>query len=194
MFKKLLPIILITILGISIYLMTQKTENVKISYKEDTSFRLNTQDGVITNKQFLGKSVVLYFGFMNCPDICPTTLFDIQKSFEQLSPQEVKNTQVIFVSVDPSRDKVKALKEYVQYFHPSFIGATADETVLKDMANRYHADYRYEELENSALDYTVEHTTRIYLLDTKGKLSKMLSTHNIETQQITQAIKTALEE
>jgi protein SCO1/2 len=82
---------------------------------------------LVTNKQFEGKWTLLYFGFARCPDICPSEMVKVGKVMDTLAkehPELAKNLQPIFVSVDPARDSLKALKEYGKDFHPSYVFLT----------------------------------------------------------------------
>ena len=129
---------------------------------------------------------------MNCPDVCPTALSDVKKAFKNLSEDEINDTQVIFVSVDPSRDSLKGLDDYVKYFHKSFIGATSNEKYLKDLTSRYYAYFSYDKQKDSAVGYTVSHTARLYILNKKGKLVNTLSSNKIDIKAISDAIKDVL--
>jgi len=190
--KKPLVLLLIIIFGISIYLLT-KQKDVISKFPDNHKFKLATIDGEIDTNSFKDKAIVIFFGYMNCPDICPTALTDIQSAFKNLSKDEIKNTQVIFVSVDPSRDSLQDLSDYVKYFHPSFIGATSDEKTIKELTGRYYAYYSYEKQENSAIGYTVSHTTRMYVLNKNGKLVKTISSNKVDISLISNSIKDVLD-
>ena len=192
MIKKIIPFILVFILALSMYLMTKEQPKYNKYDGGDYSFKLNTINGQITNNDFKDKIVILFFGYMNCPDICPTALTDINSAFKNLSEDEKKNIQVIFVSVDPSRDKLDKLDEYVKYFNSSFIGASSDEKTLKELTARFYAYYSYDKQKNSAVGYTVSHTTRIYLLNQTGNLVNTLETNKIKIELISNSIKELL--
>jgi protein SCO1/2 len=172
--------------------MITNTNKPSNKFDGDYSFVLNSKDGKIDSTLYKDKVLILYFGYMNCPDICPTTLYDLNNAINTLDDKTKKQIQVIFVSVDPSRDKIDKLDDYVKYFNKNFIGATNDETYLKDLTSRYMAYYKYEKQDKSAIGYTVAHTTRIYIVSKNTKLSETLSTHNIDIKQISKAIKQAL--
>jgi protein SCO1/2 len=187
--RNLLPLVLVVILAISIYLMTKEQPKYNKYDGGDFSFNLNTVNGQITNNDFKDKIIILFFGYMNCPDICPTALTDINNALKNLSKDKLKDVQIIFISVDPSRDKLKNLDEYVKYFNKSFIGASSDEKTLKELTARFYAYYSYDEQKNSAVGYTVSHTTRIYLLNQTGKLINTLETNRIKIDLISNSIK-----
>jgi protein SCO1/2 len=179
-------------MGFSVFLMLKSPSSINKFKGADHSFKLNTISGKITNETFKGKVIVLFFGYTNCPDICPTALTDISNAFKNLTQKEKKNTQIIFVSVDPSRDNLKDLNNYVKYFNKNFIGATSDTKTLKNLTQRFYAYYSYEKQKNSAVGYSVSHTTRIYILNKNGKLVNTLSSTNVKISNISDVIKKVL--
>ncbi len=193
--KRLTLIITFSLLVIGVFLITQPNKsNVKANKyaQDDHSFILNSKNGQITNDTFKGKAVVLFFGYMNCPDICPTALTDINNAMKDLTSDEKKNTQVVFVSVDPKRDTVGLLDEYVKYFNDSFIGATSSVKYLRKLTRKFYADFSYHEDKNSAAGYSVAHTGRIYILNKQGKLVNTLGSNQVIISDITKAIKEVL--
>ena len=107
---------------------------------------------------------------MYCPDICPTTLSLVSSALNKLDSNNAREFQLIFISVDPQRDKVKGLKEYVSYFYPSAIGITSNEKYLKKISSNYGTYYAKENLKNSKMGYSVAHTSFVYIMDKDGKL------------------------
>jgi protein SCO1/2 len=138
--------------------------------KNDISFTLNGFNKTISLSDFKGKVVLVYFGFTHCPDICPTSLYLMSNTINKLSNEEQSKVVPIFVSVDPSRDTIKILNEYVKYFSKKLIGLTADKKTIDEVTRKYNAFYSMVPMKNSVLKYTVSHTTRIYIIDKKGKL------------------------
>jgi protein SCO1/2 len=134
-------------------------------------FTLNSYRGAVSLRQFQGNAVVLYFGYTWCPDICPSTLALISAALEEMSEAERARVQPLFVSVDPARDRVERLKEYVEYFHPKLIGLTGDESVIAEVAKRYGAAYQVH-MEEGQENYVVDHTADTYLIDADGRLVK----------------------
>jgi protein SCO1/2 len=145
------------------YLWEKNKEN-------DISFTLNGFNKTISLSDFKGKVVLVYFGFTHCPDICPTSLYLMSNTINKLSNEEQSKVVPIFVSVDPSRDTTKILNEYVKYFSKKLIGLTADKKTIDEVTRKYNAFYSMVPMKNSVLKYTVSHTTRIYIIDKKGKL------------------------
>jgi len=133
-------------------------------------FVLNSDSGEVRLQDLRGQLVLMYFGFTSCPDVCPTALSTIAASMRQLSPDLEAQIQPLFVSVDPDRDTLDNLAKYSAYFHPRMLGVTGDIETLDQLVKNYGAYYRHIPLENSALDYTVDHTSRVYLIGRQGEL------------------------
>ena len=166
----LAPIILFAV-GLFIILPYYQNQQIVKRY----AFTMNSLDGKVSLSDFKGKFAIVYFGYMDCPDICPTTLTMISQALHKLSPQDAKKFQLIFISVDPDRDKVKGLREYASYFYPTAIGITSNAKYLKKVSVNYGAYYKKIYLKGSKLNYSVAHTSFIYIMDKAGKLAKRIS-------------------
>jgi protein SCO1 len=121
------------------------------------SFKLSEQEGNI---------VLMFFGYSNCPDVCPVTLSDFKKMRTELGPQ-ADRVRFVFVTTDPERDSHDRLLEYLGFFDPSFIGLTGDRAELEPVWEAYGV-YQARIETGSASGYTVDHTSRVYLIDTQG--------------------------
>ncbi len=119
-------------------------------------------------KDFRGKWVVLFFGYTHCPDVCPTTLGDTAAALRLMTPEQAKQIQVIFVSVDPERDALPMLRDYVTYFHPGFLAMTGGEAELTKVAADFRIIYR-RQVTSGVSGYLIDHTAGSYLLDPKGR-------------------------
>ena len=115
-----------------------------------------------------GKIVLLFFGYTSCPDVCPTTLAELNQAMGQLG-DDAKNVQVVFVTVDPGRDTPERVQEYVNHFNSNFIGLSGTEDELTKVWNDY-GTYREIVEGTSALGYLVNHTARVTLVDADGNL------------------------
>ena len=133
-------------------------------------FSLLDPDGnVRTLADFKGKVVVMFFGYTQCPDICPTTLTEMQQVMTLLGPQSDK-VQVLFVTVDPERDTAAILKQYVPSFDPRFLGLRpADEAALEKVAKDFKIYYK-KVPGKSPGSYTMDHTAGSYAFDPQGRL------------------------
>ena len=133
-------------------------------------FSLVDPDGkVITLADFKGKVVVMFFGYTQCPDVCPTTLTEMQQVMTLLGPQSDK-VQVLFVTVDPARDTDVILKQYVPAFDPRFLGLRpANEAGLEKVTKDFKIYYK-KVPGSSPGSYTIDHTAGSYAFDPEGHL------------------------
>ena len=135
-----------------------------------SDFSLLDVDGKTrTLADFKGKVVVMFFGYTQCPDVCPTTLTEMQQTMVLLGPQADK-VQVLFVTVDPARDTAAILKQYVPSFDPRFIGLRpADEAALEKVTKDFKIYYK-KVPGLSQGSYTIDHTAGSYVFDPEGHL------------------------
>lgn len=117
--------------------------------------------------EFKGKVVIVSFGFMHCPDVCPTTLSELALSVEMLK-EEGKDVQVLFVTFDPVRDTRLGLSQYVSAFHPSFIALRGSPEETKKVTQDFRVLYK-EVPDEKTTSYSIEHTVGVYLFDRTGK-------------------------
>lgn len=130
-------------------------------------FELLSHDGgAFTNQNLEGHWTLMFFGFTHCPDICPTTLAKLAQVYKQLDKDVRKKTQVVMVSVDPARDSVEKLSEYVPYFHEDFIGVTGEFTEILKFSRNVNAVFNKVKTDNN--DYTVDHSGNIVLINPDG--------------------------
>jgi len=126
-----------------------------------------------TLADFRGRLVVLFFGYVHCPDVCPTTLSDMAQAYKILGPEAAAQVQVLFVTVDPERDTAEVLGQYVPYFHPDFIGLYGAPEEVARAAREFRVVYR-RHTEPGAAGYLVDHTAGSYVLDRQGRLRLFL--------------------
>ena len=133
-------------------------------------FSLQDPDGKLrTLADFKGKVVVMFFGYTQCPDICPTTLTEMQQVMTLLGPQSDK-VQVLFVTVDPERDTAAILKQYVPSFDSRFLGLRpADDAALENVAKDFKIYYKKVPGKNPG-SYTMDHMAGSYAFDPQGRL------------------------
>jgi len=135
-----------------------------------------------TPAQLKGHWSFLFFGFTNCPDVCPTTLKAMQAIWKTLPTKqgEPGHPKLFFISVDPDRDKTKMLKQYVQYFHSEFIGVTGKLDELDKLTRQIGILYGYDEKEGSNdQEYIVNHSAQVILVDPKGRMRAVISPPHI---------------
>ena len=138
------------------------------SFGKDFSL-LDPDGNVRTLADFKGKVVVMFFGYTQCPDICPTTLTEMQQVMTLLGPQSDK-VQVLFVTVDPERDTAAILKQYVPSFDSRFLGLRpADDAALEKVAKDFKIYYK-KVPGTTPGSYTMDHTAGSYAFDPEGRL------------------------
>tara|TARA_B100001057_G_scaffold381408_1_gene387285 strand:+ start:550 stop:1071 length:522 start_codon:yes stop_codon:yes gene_type:complete len=131
-----------------------------LSFKEP--FNLISHEGKsISEKVFTLRPTILFFGFTNCPEVCPTTLYEISSWIKEL---ELSNNQiqVLFITLDPNRDTVPKLDEYLSNFDEKFIGLTGDEKDIVELAKTWGI---YRKIVLIDDDYTIDHTSTIFLIN-----------------------------
>jgi protein SCO1/2 len=149
-------------------------------------FNLHTLDGhTVTNDSFHGKWLLVYFGYTNCPDVCPTVLNEIGVALHELGPL-AKKVQPVFITVDPARDKAPVLKKYLSSFDPRIIGLRGDGEETEAAAKAFHVYYRPVSLGNA--QYTMDHSGFLYLIDPKGKFSSLI-TGNLPGHDMAQTLR-----
>lgn len=140
---------------------------------------------------FKGKVVSLFFGFTHCPDICPTHLARQAEVMRQLGPQ-ADQVAVLFVSLDPERDTPEALKLYMDAFDPRFIALTGSPEETSKVAKQYKIFWQKTPLPNSALAYTIDHTTNSFVIDQKGRL-RLTVAHEMAAADVTHDLRLMIE-
>ena len=120
----------------------------------------------ITDQDLKGHPFLVFFGFTHCPDVCPTTLFEVSEIFRALGP-DAKDIRALFVTVDPERDTPEKLKDYLSSFDPRIIGVTGDEAaiVATERAYRVYA----KKVPTDGGSYTMDHTAIVYLMNKEGR-------------------------
>lgn len=134
------------------------------------AFSMVDQHGaVFKNEQLLGKWSWVFFGYTSCPDVCPTTLQELNFVYDELKAID-KNAQVLLVSVDPQRDTVEKLSQYIAYFNKEFIALTADHSVLFPFARNLGLMYAISDDKRDE-NYLVDHSASIVLVNPEGKIA-----------------------
>src|ERR1700751_2513910 len=130
-------------------------------------FQLTDQSGAtITEKSLQGRPTLIFFGFTHCPDVCPTSLFEISEILRAMGGDADK-VNAYFISVDPERDTAAAMKDYLSSFDPHLKGLTGDAASIQKVVTEYRVYAKKVPLKDG--DYTMDHTALIYLMDRDGK-------------------------
>ena len=122
----------------------------------------------ITEKAFEGHPSAVFFGFTHCPEVCPTTLFELASWLEELG-EEGKSIQAFFISVDPERDTPQLMNDYVTNFSDRIIGITGDKDEVFKLAKSWFVYWKKVPSEDGDGDYSIDHTASIFLIDKNGK-------------------------
>lgn len=130
-------------------------------------FKLRGPRGEFTNADLLGHWTFLFFGYTQCPDICPTALA-LMKEIKTIAVAPAPTFRVVFVSVDPRRDTDPLLREYLAAFDTSFIGVSGSDDALRPLAGALKVDYHRHD-EKDTRNYTVDHGAAIHLIDPQGR-------------------------
>jgi len=156
-----------------------KFNNVDISGSTSFSpaFELQDHHGVVRHlDDFKGKVVVIFFGYTQCPDVCPTTMFEMKKVME-LMGKDANQVQVAFITLDPQRDTLELLEKYVPSFDPRFLGLRPQtEQALEQVVKGYKIFYQ-KVASKDPQNYTIDHTAGSYVIDKKGQL-RLFIKHN----------------
>jgi len=130
-------------------------------------FTLTDQNGrTVTDQDFKGKPFLVFFGFTHCPDVCPTTLFEISEILRTLGP-DADRMRAAFITVDPERDPPEAMKDYLSSFDPHLYGLTGDPAAIAAVAKAYRLYFKKVPLDGGS--YTMDHTAIVYLMDKNGR-------------------------
>ncbi len=151
------------------------------------AYQLTDHTGqLVHHSDFHGKYQLVYFGFTYCPDICPTTLMIISNALNNIGALAEEVTPV-FITVDPERDNVDVMAQYVSNFHEKLIGLTGTAEDIKTAADAYKVYYNKVPMKDSATDYVVDHSGFLYFMDRQGNYM-MHFPHNVSEQELTDAM------
>lgn len=138
--------------------------------REVSAFELlDKNNEPFTQDDLVGKWTFVFFGFTNCPDICPTTVALFNQMHKQLADtQWSESTQFVLVSLDPARDTPEKMKSYVDYFNPEIEGITGDFRTLKRFANQMNIAFSKVVTDHVSGDYTIDHSGAVVLMNAQG--------------------------
>ena len=153
------------------------------------NFTLQSLQGDVSLSDFKGKAVVMYFGFMSCPEVCPNSLGVIKAAFNKLDEDTIADVQGIMISIDPKRDSLQSLEAFTQHFHPNITGITGDEKILEKTAKQYGA--YFSKTDDPKLGYLYEHVSRYYVIDKDGELVDAMR-HSTTPNELVARLKTII--
>lgn len=148
------------------FVLKKTDQSLMADMKIGKSFNLvDHNNNPITEAVFEDKPSAVFFGFTHCPEVCPTTLYELSGWLDELG-EDGQNINAFFFSVDPERDRPKVMKSYVENFTDRIIGVTGDPIEMASLAKAWHVYWSKVPLEDG--DYTMDHTASIFLVDAQG--------------------------
>lgn len=152
-------------------------------------FRLTSHEGkTFTDEDLKGKPFAVFFGFTHCPEVCPTTLYDLTQDLEALG-KDADKMRVAFITVDPAQDTPELMKTYLGSFDPRIVGLTGTEEEIAAVAKAYKIYYRKVPTESG---YTMDHTATILLMDSRGEFygtSNFQESQEVRREKLRQLIR-----
>jgi len=165
---------LMIVLVLAVFLMTSDDTRNRGTGGADGvlggEFTLNSVYGDISLSDYRGQVVMLYFGFVNCSQVCPISMAIMQRTMEQLTPKETAQVQVLLVSVDVDNDDAAKVAKYAQRFHPTFIGLTGTVEQIDHVIDEYGSYYSPTELKDIDESRAFRHSSRYYIINREGEL------------------------
>ena len=152
----------------------EKKEDIVASYAGSAFTLIDTNNEPITEKSFQGPLTAIFFGFTNCPDVCPLTLSNLDQVIEKLDDNDNKKFKVFFISIDPERDSPQVIKDYLDSFKNKIYGITGDPQKIFLLSKSWGV--LSEKIFNEDGSYLINHSSSILLLD-KGKYIDRISHH-----------------
>ncbi|HQV69303.1 MAG TPA: SCO family protein [Thermoflexales bacterium] len=161
------------------------------SQRQMPDFTLTNQDNQQMKLSDLrGKAVILFYGYLNCPDVCPLTLAEMKKTKELLG-KDADKTAFVYISVDGERDTPDLLKQYLKMFDPAFIGLTGPSEQVRTIAFEYGAAFEKQKPPGTQAAYIVSHTAYTYLLDADGKW-RMVFPYGVAPETVAAGVRSIL--
>lgn len=186
-FRRILAAAIILALGgLGIILWQQPAT---VSSPAGGDFTLQSAAGPVSLQDYRRRVLLVAFGYTSCPDICPTTLATTAAALNLLSPAEAGRVAGLFVSLDPERDTLARLKEYVAFFHPALVGVSGSPADVATVAKQYGVFYAKHVTSSG---YSVDHSAEIFLVDGDGRLRKRMP-YGTQPQQMAAEIRQLLE-
>jgi protein SCO1 len=157
---------LVVFLG-AIFLITGREHGTPTSSAIGGPFSLTDQNGkTITDAELKGRPFLVFFGYTHCPDVCPTTLFEVSEVMHTLG-KDADKTEALFISIDPERDTPTVLKDYLSSFDPHLRGVTGDVAQIAAVEKTYRVYAKKVPTTNG--EYSMDHTALVYLMDKQGR-------------------------
>lgn len=184
----LVPRLVFAAVGLLLVIFSQRPAPAQVTLPPEgsqVSFALTATDGTaITEQNYRGKWLVVYFGYTFCPDICPATLLEIAGAIEALGPRAAA-VQALFITIDPKRDTPSVLSAYVKSFDPRLVGLSGSPVQIAQAARSFHVFYERQDTDDG--HYSYDHSAFIYVIDPDGKFAKAITSEG-GSKQIADAV------
>lgn len=180
--RRIFPLLAVLLLvGLAYWLLPKGGHSfygTRLLNPKPVDFTLQGPSGPVRLGEMGGRLVLLFFGFVHCPDVCPTTLIALKRAYERLSPEEQARVRVVFVSVDPERDTPEVSDRYAKGFHPSFLGLSGSPEAVQEVARTFGVYYQKTQYRGPG-EYLVDHTATTFVVQ-DGKLVLLFSPEKVE--------------
>lgn len=155
-------------------------------------FTLTNQDGKrVTDQDFRGKYMLIFFGYTYCPDVCPSELQVMSAALDEMGP-EADKIQPVFITIDPERDTPETMKIYVSNFHPRLVGLSGSAEDIAAVAKAYRVYYAKAKGTEDKSDYLMDHSTILYLMGPDGKFAKHFA-YGTDAKALAEGLKQAIQ-
>ena len=155
--------------AVSEYLARHWVPRTQTGFEIGAPFELTDHTGqIVTEDIFIGRTSAVFFGFTHCPEICPTTLNDLANARQALAGDKGK-LQIIFITLDPERDTVNVLRDFIPYFGEQVTGITGSPELVLQLARDW--GIFWERIQTSGGGYTIDHTATVFLLNGQGRMT-----------------------
>ncbi|MCS6867974.1 SCO family protein [Thermus sp.] len=180
--RRIFPLLAVLLLvGLAYWLLPKGGHSfygTRLLNPKPVDFTLQGPSGPVRLGEMGGRLVLLFFGYVHCPDVCPTTLIALKRAYERLSPEEQARVRVVFVSVDPDRDTPEVSDRYAKGFHPSFLGLSGSLEAVQEVARTFGVYYQKTQYRGPG-EYLVDHTATTFVVQ-DGKLVLLFSPEKVE--------------
>jgi protein SCO1/2 len=184
-FPLIILIISVGLVSFGLYSLNKMPESPYPGIQGD--FALKGADGTLAFKDMLGKVGIIFFGYTHCPDVCPATLVNVGGALRLLNESEQDKVKAVFISLDPERDTPEKATKYAQYFHPRIMGLSGSPEEIEAAARSFLVGYEINK-PNAAGNYTISHSTYIFLIRPDGKIGELVS-HTSKPEDIAKSIR-----
>lgn len=185
---------ILVVIGVGLGLYQQQLRGEANGEPQGGPIELPSTEGEFSLSQLdEDQLAVVFFGYTWCPDVCPMSLAVMRQVMGRLDPEQRRRVVPLMVSVDPERDTLARLEEYLGYFGEEFIGATGSQEALEELTERYGVIWRRVETPDSAMAYTIDHSASLFLVDHDGEIRRRVL-HSPTSGPLQAALEQALAE